>query len=187
MPGPTPDPRTTPPGVPLLPDSTAGHGVGGPRTLAADPLPAPARIGNYDIIKTLGRGGMSTVYLARDDRDGGEVALKVIPNGADADPTDLARFHDEAEAVARLYHPNIVRLYEAGEAAGVAYLAMEYVPGGNLYKWISRGGPLGTTEAAGLVEPLARAAHFAHTHGVIHRDLKPSNILLCPPAPDGSP
>ena len=93
------------------------------------------------------------------------MALKVIPNGADADPTDLARFHDEAEAVARLHHPNIVRLYEAGEADGVAYLAMEYVPGGNLYKHITRGGPLPPTEAAGLLEPLARAAHYAHTHG----------------------
>ena len=187
MPGPTPDPRSTPPGVPVHSDSTAGHGVDAPVTRAADPLPAPARIGPYEIVRTLGRGGMSTVYLARDDRDNGEVALKVIPNGADADPTDLARFHDEAEAVARLHHPNIVRLYEAGEAAGVAYLAMEYVPGGNLYKHITRGGPLAATEAAGLLEPLARAAHFAHTHGVIHRDLKPSNILLCPPSSDGSP
>ena len=184
MPGPTPDPRSTPPGVPLHSDSTAGHGDGAPVTRAADPVPPPQRIGHYQIAQTLGRGGMSTVYLARDDRDGKEVALKVIPNGADADPTDLARFHAEAEAVARLNHPNIVRLYEVGEAAGMAYLAMEYVPGGNLYKRITRGGPLPATDAAALVEPLARAAHYAHTHGIVHRDLKPANILLGPPSPD---
>src|SRR5207237_10272004 len=129
----TPEPRTAAAGPSPQPDTTAGHGADAAPTRAAEPV-LPQRIGHYEIVKTLGRGGMSTVYLARDDRDGREVALKVIAAGAEADPTDLARFHEEAEAVERLHHPNIVRLYAVGETAGVAYLAMEYMPGGNLYK-----------------------------------------------------
>jgi eukaryotic-like serine/threonine-protein kinase len=173
----SPDRRPPTEGVALTPETTAGHGVDAVPTRIANPV-SPQRIGPYEVVKTLGRGGMSTVYLARDERDGGEVALKVIPGGPDADPTDLARFHEEAEAVARLHHPNIVRLYGVGEDTGVAFLAMEYVAGGNLYKHISRDGPLPIREAAELLEPLARAVHYAHTQGIIHRDLKPSNILL---------
>jgi eukaryotic-like serine/threonine-protein kinase len=174
-----PDPRTADPGPSPDPDTTSGQGTEPPPTRPAEAV-IRQRIGHYEIVKTLGRGGMSTVYLARDDRIGRDVALKVIPAGADADPNDLARFREEAEAVARLQHPNIVHLYEVGEASGMAYLAMEYVPGGNLYKRINRGGPLDPIDAARLVGQLARAAHCLHTHGIIHRDLKPSNILLSP-------
>ncbi|HEX3148976.1 MAG TPA: WD40 repeat domain-containing serine/threonine-protein kinase [Gemmataceae bacterium] len=173
----SPDRRPTATGVPNAPDTTDGHGIDAVPTRIANPI-TPQRIGPYEIIRTLGRGGMSTVYLARDERDGGEVALKVIPGGPEADPTDLARFREEADAVSRLNHPNIVRLYEVGEDTGVAYLAMEYVAGGNLFKHISHDGRLPIREAAELLEPLARAAHYAHTQGIIHRDLKPSNILL---------
>src|ERR1043166_5118622 len=94
------------------------------RTVAAVGL--PEKIGPYTIVRTLGRGGMGVVYLAL-DKDNREVALKVIPAGDDADPTDLARFQTEAAAVARLSHPNIVKLHEVGKANGLAYLAMEFV------------------------------------------------------------
>src|SRR5829696_1010560 len=182
MSGDQPDPRPTggrPADTPRPPSGeTAGHGVEAVRTRAAEAVPPPAHIGPYRIVKTIGRGGMGTVYLARDDQHDRDVALKVIPAGPDADPTDLARFRTEAQAVARLDHPNIVRLYEVGEGEGVAWLAMEYVDGGNLYKRVTREGPLDPADAARLVELVARAVHYAHTRGVIHRDLKPSNILL---------
>jgi serine/threonine-protein kinase len=148
----------------------------------ATPRPGPAvspleKIGPYSILKTLGRGGMGVVYLALDSQSR-EVALKVIPAGKDADPTDLARFQAEARAVSRLDHPNIVKLKDVGEAAGVAYLAMEYVTGGTLYRRITQGTPIDPGEAAHLVEQVARAIDYSHRHGVLHRDLKPSNILL---------
>src|SRR5262249_50167768 len=161
---------------------TAGHATEPAPTRAAEAVtPPPLRIGRYAIVRTLGRGGMGVVYLARDARDRREVALKVIPAGPDADPTDLARFHSEAEAVARLDHPNIVKLFEVGEGDGVAFLAMEDVDGGSLYRRIKQNGPRSATQAARLVEEIARATHFAHTQGVVHRDLKPSNILMGSP------
>jgi eukaryotic-like serine/threonine-protein kinase len=158
--------------------STQAHRKDADPTQAAEPVTPPQRIGRFSIIKVLGRGGMGTVYLTRDARDKREVALKVIPAGPDADPTDLARFRTEAEAVARLDHPNIVKLYEVGEVDHFAFLAMEYVDGGSLYRRIKQRGALPPVEAAQLVEQIARATHFAHMHGVIHRDLKPSNILM---------
>ena len=118
--------------------STQAHRKDADPTQAAEPVTPPQRIGRFSIIKVLGRGGMGTVYLTRDARDKREIALKVIPAGPDADPTDLARFRTEAEAVARLDHPNIVKLFEVGEVDHLAYLAMEYVDGGNLYRRIKQ-------------------------------------------------
>ncbi|HJZ93536.1 MAG TPA: serine/threonine-protein kinase, partial [Gemmataceae bacterium] len=181
------DPETQP----LLPafppqssvETTAGRGDA-PQTRPAESVPPTRRIGGYTIVKTLGRGGMGVVYLARDERNNREVALKVIPAGPDANPDDLARFRAEAEVVARLEHPNIVRVFEVGEGDKVAYLAMEYVSGGNLYKRVEGGRTLAPADAARLVEQIARGAHFAHERGIIHRDLKPSNILLEPRGPE---
>ncbi|HVK10515.1 MAG TPA: serine/threonine-protein kinase, partial [Gemmataceae bacterium] len=141
----------------------------------------------------LGRGGMGVVYLAYDASLDREIALKVIPAGPDADPTDLARFQAEAETAARLHHPNIVPVFEVGKTEDVAYMAMEFVSGGNLHSHLTKAPPT-PTEAARLVEQLARGIEYAHEHGVIHRDLKPSNVLLTAPtadrggrAPDGEP
>jgi eukaryotic-like serine/threonine-protein kinase len=151
-------------------------------TRSVEAVDLPERIGPYSLVRTLGRGGMGTVYLAL-DKDNREVALKVIPAGDDANPTDLARFETEAAAVARLDHPNIVRLFEVGKANDLAYLAMEYVDGGTLYRLIKDRKPIEFKETARLVEQVARAIHYAHVQGVLHRDLKPSNILLAGKTP----
>ena len=159
---------------------TLASDVAPTRTVAAVGL--SERIGPYSIVRTLGRGGMGVVYLAL-DKDDREVALKVIPAGDDADPTDLARFQTEAAAVARLDHPNIVKLHEVGKANGLAYLAMEFVDGGTLYRLIQDEAPIDFADCARIVEQVARAIHYAHVHGVLHRDLKPSNILLAGKTP----
>jgi tetratricopeptide (TPR) repeat protein/tRNA A-37 threonylcarbamoyl transferase component Bud32 len=131
----------------------------------------------YEILKELGRGGMGVVYLARQVHLNRLVALKMILAGGRVSPIGLARFHIEAEAVARLQHPNIVQIYEDGEQDGCPYIALEYVEGITLAAKL-RGEPQPPVPAAQFVETLARAMHYAHQRGVIHRDLKPSNILL---------
>jgi tRNA A-37 threonylcarbamoyl transferase component Bud32 len=158
-------------------------------TLPPDPgAPAPAAtdgiaIPGYEVLATLGRGGMGVVYKARQTKLGRIVALKMILSGAHAGEADLARFRTEAEAIARLQHPNIVQIHEVGEQGGLPYFSLEFCPGGLLEKKLS-GTPLPPAEAAALVETLARAMQAAHEKGVIHRDLKPANVLL---AEDGTP
>jgi serine/threonine-protein kinase len=120
---------------------------------------------------------MGIVYLARHSRLDRLVALKVIHAGPDATEDDLARFRAEAAAVARLQHPNIVQIYEVGEAGGISYLALEYVAGGSLDQQLT-GTPQPPREAARLVEVLAQAIEHAHEQGIVHRDLKPANVLL---------
>jgi serine/threonine-protein kinase len=137
----------------------------------------------YEVLGELGRGGMAVVHKARHLGLKRLVALKMILAGAHAGEADLARFRAEAEAIARLQHPNIVQIYEVGEHAGRHYLALEFVDGGTLAQRLNVT-PLPPREAAELVRALARAVHYAHGRGVIHRDLKPANILL---ARDGTP
>src|SRR5262249_11277381 len=131
----------------------------------------------YEILGELGRGGMGVVYKARQTGLGRLVALKMILSGAHAGGEERDRFLREAEAVARLQHPNIVQIHEVGEADGPPYLALEYVAGGSLAERLD-GRPQPTRAAAELVQTLARAVHVAHQAGVIHRDLKPANVLL---------
>src|SRR5260370_17037795 len=97
--------------------------------------------------------------------------------GGHAGPRELARFRIEAEAVARLQHPNIVQIHEVGEAGGHPYCALEFVEGGNLASKLA-GKPMPARETAKLVETLARAMQLAHSRNVVHRDLKPANIFL---------
>src|SRR5262249_14011870 len=145
--------------------------------------PPPASVPGYAIENVLGRGGMGVVYKARHVSLKRTVALKMIRGSGHAGPGELARFRIEAEAVARLQHPNIVQIHEVGESGGHPYCALEFVEGGNLAGRI-KGKPLPAREAARLVEVLARAMQLAHSRNVVHRDLKPANILLSP-LPDG--
>jgi urea transport system substrate-binding protein len=131
----------------------------------------------YEILAEVGRGGMGVVYKARQSKLNRLVALKMILSGGHAGEADLARFRTEAEAVARLQHPNFVQVYEIGEHGGLPYLSLEFCPGGSLEHRLA-GAPLPPREAAALVEVLARAMESAHGKGVIHRDLKPANVLL---------
>jgi len=150
-------------------------------TQAESDLPAitatPTGVPGYEIMGELGRGGMGVVYKARHIKLKRLVALKMILTGAHAGPKELARFHAEAEAVARLHHPNIVQIYEVGEQDGLPYLSLEYVGGGSLGQQLD-GTPFPPLQAAGLIETLARAMDYAHRQGVVHRDLKPANVLL---------
>ena len=134
----------------------------------------------YDILGELGRGGMGVVYQARQLRPNRLVALKMISAGVHAGPREIERFRSEADAVAQLQHANIVQLYEIGEQEGRPYLAMEYVAGGSLDRWLA-GTPQPPRATAWLVEQLALAIQHAHHRGIVHRDLKPANVLLQKP------
>jgi WD40 repeat protein len=126
---------------------------------------------------------MGVVYEARQLSLGRVVALKMILSGAHAGAAELDRFRREAQAIAKLHHPNIIQIHEVSAHEGRPYFSLEFCAGGSLEKKL-RGTPLKPDEAATLVETLARAVHAAHQKGVIHRDLKPANVLL---AEDGSP
>lgn len=146
--------------------------VGGGSATNASPS-----ISGFEVIHELGRGGMGVVYKARQVQLNRAVALKMILAGAHAGPQEVRRFLNEAEAVARLQHPNIVQVHESGQYQGLPYFSMELVSGGSLASRL-RGTPLSPQAAATAVRQLARAIHHAHSNGIIHRDLKPANILL---------
>jgi tetratricopeptide (TPR) repeat protein/tRNA A-37 threonylcarbamoyl transferase component Bud32 len=137
----------------------------------------------YEILELLGRGGMGVVYKARHLRLNRIVALKMILAGSHAGAGERSRFLAEAEAVAGLQHPHIVNLLEFGEFQGLPYFTLEYMAGRSLADHL-QGAPAKPSDAALIVEKLARAIHHAHSKGIVHRDLKPSNILL---AEDGAP
>jgi serine/threonine-protein kinase len=154
--------------------SLPGPGTGGP--LAAGDAPAPPAVPGYEIEAVLGRGGMGVVYKARHLALKRTVALKTLAAGH-SHPADRARFRAEAEAVARLQHPNIVQIYEIGEAGGQPFFALEFVAGGSLDGRLA-GRPLPPPDAARLVAALADGMHLAHSRNLVHRDLKPANVLL---------
>ncbi|MGP0064428.1 MAG: protein kinase domain-containing protein [Isosphaeraceae bacterium] len=137
----------------------------------------PAEFPGHEVLGEIGRGGMGIVYRARDIRLGRVVALKTLVEAGQATRDQLDRFLDEARAVARLRHPNIVAIHAIGEHEGRPYFSLEYVEGGNLAQRLA-GGPLSPRQAAELVESLAHSVHAAHRAGIVHRDLKPSNVLL---------
>jgi serine/threonine protein kinase len=189
MPKPAP-PSSAPSPLADRPDAQTGPHLGDaastlpPRENAdgAADVPSPT-VPGYEILAELGRGGMGVVYQARQTALDRTVALKMILAGAHAGTEERRRFQDEAEAAARLQHPNIVQVYEVGDAGGLPYCSLEFCPGGSLADRL-RGEPLVPKEAARLTETLARAVQAAHAAGIVHRDLKPANVLL---AADGTP
>jgi serine/threonine protein kinase len=150
-------------------------------SLECDSAPLPGgpdgKIPGYEILAELGRGGMGVVYKARQTGLKRIVALKMILAGSHAGPEDIARFRIEAEAVARLRHPNIVQIYEIGEANGVPFFSLDFADSGSLKEALN-GEPLAPEKAAAMVHILASAVQYAHENGIIHRDLKPANVLL---------
>jgi WD40 repeat protein len=150
--------------------------------------PPPSRIGQYEVLGEVGRGGMGVVYQARHLRLQRIVALKMLVRGEFAEHDERVRFRAEADAVARLQHPNIVQLFEVGEHEGTdglsrPYFTLEFVEGELLSARLG-GRPQPPSQAAAWLETLARAVHYAHEQGIIHRDLKPSNVIL---TKDGQP
>jgi putative intracellular protease/amidase/tRNA A-37 threonylcarbamoyl transferase component Bud32 len=135
-------------------------------------------LGNYVLLDKLGQGGMGVVFKAQHRRMDRIVALKVLPPAATRSPDLLRRFQREAQAAARLLHPNIVAAYDADEAAGTHFLVMEYVSGIDLASLVRRDGPLGVGRAVDCILQAARGLEYAHGEGVVHRDIKPGNLLL---------
>jgi serine/threonine protein kinase len=136
-------------------------------------------LGPYQVLAPIGKGGMGVVYLARDERDGRLAALKVLsPHKAEG--RMLARFRREMQISRKVSHPNVALTYDSGEYNGAHYIAMEYIPGKNLYRLVTGEGPLRTARAARLFAEVASGLHHAHDIGLIHRDLKPSNIMVTP-------
>src|SRR4029077_7610282 len=131
----------------------------------------------YEILGILGRGGMGVVYDALQIALKRRVALKMITAGAHAGEVQRTRFQTEAEAVARLKHPNIVQIYDIGDHRGIPFFSLEYVDGGILQRKV-KDGPMPPREAADMVRHLSAAMDYAHRLGIIHRDLKPANVLL---------
>jgi serine/threonine-protein kinase len=137
----------------------------------------PARVGDYELLEEIGRGGMGVVYLARQVNLNRELAVKMILRGALASRGDRERFLAEAQAAARLDHEGIVPVHQVGEDRGRMYFSMKYIKGPTLSDLLKEG-PLPPQQAARLLAQVSRAIDFAHRQGVLHRDLKPSNILI---------
>jgi serine/threonine protein kinase len=144
---------------------------------APEPAPFQVEIDDYELLEEVGRGGMGVVYKARQKSLDRIVALKMIRLGEDPGEAERKRFHGEARAVARLHHPNIVQIYEVGEAGGRLFLTLEFIEGKSLGSRLN-GTPWPARQAAALVETLAEAMQYAHDKQIIHRDLKPANVLI---------
>ena len=137
-------------------------------------------IPGYEVLEEIGRGGMGVVFRARHLALQRDVALKMISEGVLAGPERIARFAQEAAALAKIEHPQIVRIYDVGEQSGIPYFALELARGGSLRDQLD-GTPWSPFRAASLIETLARAMHAAHQAGVVHRDLSPGNLLFAQP------
>ncbi|MBP5991471.1 MAG: serine/threonine protein kinase [Piscinibacter sp.] len=180
----------------------AGHELGAARARRADVVPAPATppaaasapprdeataarpatLGRYRIESEIGRGSMGAVYLGRDPQIGRQVAIKTLALGREFGADKLVeareRFFREAETAGRLQHPDIVTIFDAGEAGELAWIAMEYVKGGDLQRFTVPGRLLPAPQVLEIVARVAEALSYAHSQGVVHRDIKPANVMV---------
>ena len=165
-------------GSPL--DHPAWQGIApGPDEPDSQTLAQGHKLGHFEIVSLLGRGGMGEVYKARDPRLNRDVAIKVLPESFAHDPERVARFEREARAASALSHPNIVAVYDVGSENGTHWIASELVDGEPLNRIIRRG-PLPPSKAIDIAEQIAEGLAAAHSRGIVHRDLKPANILVTP-------
>jgi eukaryotic-like serine/threonine-protein kinase len=155
-------------------------------TTVADSLTGALVDGRYRINGRVARGGMATVYTAVDERLERTVAIKIIHPGRHGDPHFVERFTDEAKAIARLTHPNVVAVYDQGSHEGLPYLVMEYVRGRTLRELLADNRRLPPVEALAILEQMLAAVAAAHRAGLIHRDIKPENVLVAEPPGGGS-
>jgi len=143
-----------------------------------DSIPLPLQMGEYEIVRPLGQGGMGRVYLARHTKLGREVALKVLATHRIGDPRMQQRFESEMRAVGRLSHPNIVTAHDAREIDGTAVLVTEFIDGLNLGQLVQSVGSLRIADACEIARQVAVALAYTNDQGFVHRDIKPSNIML---------
>src|ERR671932_272072 len=134
--------------------------------------------GRYKVERRLGSGGMANVYLAEDQELGRRVAIKILNDRHAHDASFVERFRREAKNAAALSHPNIVSIYDRGEAEGTYYIAMEYLDGRSLKELIVSRGPAPIPLAIDYARQILNAVRFAHRHGIVHRDFKPPNVVV---------
>jgi Protein kinase domain len=149
-----------------------------PLTAVAPSSPARSRIAGYRLEQQIGAGGMAVVYRAVDERLGRRVALKILAPALAADEAFRQRFIRESRAAAAVDDPHIIPVYEAGEADGVLFIAMRYVPGGDVRTLVRRHGPMAPARAVEIISSVASALDAAHAAGLVHRDVKPANMLI---------
>ncbi|HLQ60638.1 MAG TPA: serine/threonine-protein kinase, partial [Candidatus Acidoferrales bacterium] len=147
------------------------------------PIQPGVKLGAYEVQDFIGRGAMGVVYRAYHEQLARTAAVKVLQSLA-PDPDAVARFRREAQAIARMRHPNILNVFDFGEFEGTPYMVVEYVPGGSLAERVRRQGAPEAGQAIKLLRGIAEGLDYAHSQGVIHRDVKPGNVLL---ARDDSP
>lgn len=153
------------------------EGDGAPARAITD-TSAASRIAGYRLEQRIGAGGMAVVFRARDERLGPLVALKMLAPGLAADDQFRKRFVRESQAAAAVDDPHIIPVFEAGEADGILFIAMRYVPGGDVRSLAQREGPLSPARAMAIISPVASALDAAHAAGLVHRDVKPANMLI---------
>ncbi len=141
-------------------------------------LSAGSRLAGYRLEEPIGKGGMAMVFRAVDERLGRPVALKILAPALAADDGFRQRFVRESRAAAAVDDPHIIPVFEAGETSGVLFIAMRYVPGGDVRTLVRREGPMPADRAAAIISAVASALDAAHAVGLIHRDVKPANMLL---------
>jgi eukaryotic-like serine/threonine-protein kinase len=166
-------PATADTAGPTDPHATLQHQSGG-----AAHAPGRVQVPGYEILGELGRGGMGVVYRAKQVKLNRVVALKMVLAGGHASAAEVARFVAEAEAVAAVRHPNVIQVFDSGEADGTPFMAMEFLPGGSLHAALKAKGKLTPDDAARLMAKVARGVQAAHDRGIVHRDLKPHNVML---------